>query len=131
MAKIRRSKRSRTPEWRQRPHFHVVERITDRSGREWLIGRVEFGCTTGLPHELIVTHCPGTCGGEIDTISGPTVRCIEFECQAALDVPAVVRNAADRVRRTIDEAREIRSQNEELLQRRFWGGGTRLGIPDC
>lgn len=144
MVKIRRNKRPRTPAWRPRSGFHVVERITDCSGRAWLIGRVEFGCTTGLPHELIVTHCPVGCGREIDTTSASTVTCRDcwskfiptappWESKASVRVPTTVRNAADRVRQTTDESQEVRRQNEALLRERFLGGlgGNSLGIPDC
>jgi hypothetical protein len=137
--------RPRTPMWRPRPFFHVVECVTDRSGRAWIVGRVEIGCTTGQPHELIVTHCPVGCGREIDTTSAPSVTCSDcwpkfiptappWESKASVRVPAVVRDAADRLHKAINsiEAREIRRRNEALLRERFLGGlgGSTLAIPD-
>lgn len=143
MARIRRKKRHRTLEWRPRPHFRVVQRITDRSGRAWLVGREDIGIT-GLPSERIITHCLVGCGREIDTTSASTVTCWDcwskfrptapsWESKATVRVPATVRDAANRVRQTIDEAREVRRQNEALLRERFLGGlgGSTLGIPDC
>lgn len=145
MEKIRRKKRHRTLEWRSRPHFRVVQRITDRSGREWLVGREDIGIT-GLPSERIITHCPVGCGREIDTTSASTVTCWDcrpkfrptappWESKATLWVPATVRDAADRVRDAINsiEARLARAHNEDVVRGRspHWGGGTTLGIPDC